>query len=91
MLGRIFTYLLSDSWLGRQLDGKKTVIGGVAVVLSAVLHGLEEVAPAFPHVAWIPAAAHVIDQVSTFLDDVGLSFLTVGLAHKEIKKKKRKS
>ena len=85
--------LLSDSWLGRQLDGRKTVIGGTAVVLSAVLHGLEGLAPLFPQAAWISPAAsvvrHVLDYASEGLDAVGLPLLTLGLAHKEIKRRSR--
>lgn len=87
----IFSHLLSDTWLGRQLDGKKTVIGGTAVVLSAVLHGLEGLAPLFPQVAWISPAAGVVRQVlgyaSEGLDAVGLPLLTLGLAHKELKRR----
>jgi hypothetical protein len=84
-------YLFSKTRIGRLLDGKKTVIGAVLVIVVSALHALEQLAPMFPNVPWLKDAAKaILDGLKTIepaLDTLGLSFLTVGVLHKGAKAK----
>jgi len=90
-MNSIFMYLFSKTRIGKLVDGKKTIIGAVLVVVVAALQALEQLAPMFPNAPWLGGASKaIIDALRTaepVLETLGLSFLTVGVLHKGIKAK----
>lgn len=90
-MNRIIIWLFSHTRLGKLVDGKKTLIGAILTALSALLWTLEKIAPMYPDVAWLGQAAGQLQalfpQVEEYLATVGLSSLTIGLVHKDAKKK----
>jgi hypothetical protein len=73
------------------LDGKKTIIGAILVIAVSALHTLEQLAPMFPNAPWIGIASKAIldglKAVEPILETLGMSFLTVGVLHKNAKAK----
>lgn len=90
-MNSILMYLFSKTKIGRLVDGKKTVIGAVVVIVVAALHALEQLAPMFPNQPWVKDAAQGISSAlkasEPFLETLGLSFLTIGVLHKGAKAK----
>ena len=82
-------WIFSQTKIGQMLDGKKTVIGAVFVLLAAVLQGVQAVVPMLPQYAWVGTFAAqfagVMDQIEKVLNQVGLGMLTVGVLHKSAK------
>ena len=52
-MNRILVYLFSQTSFGRFVDGKKTVIGALLIIVAAGLQALEQIAPMFPQYTWI--------------------------------------
>lgn len=90
-MNSILMYLFSKTSIGKLLDGKKTVIGALLVIVVSALHALEQLAPMFPNQPWVKDAAAAIlsglKVAEPFLETLGLSFLTVGVLHKGAKAK----
>lgn len=90
-MNSILMYLFSKTRIGRLLDGKKTVIGAVLVIVLSALHALEQLAPMFPNQPWlkdsIGAILSGLKAIEPLLETLGLSFLTVGVLHKGAKAK----
>lgn len=90
-MNSILMFLFSKTRLGRLVDGKKTVIGAVIVIVVSALHALEQLAPMFPNQPWLKDSIEAIlgglKTAEPFLDTLGLSFLTVGVLHKGAKAK----
>jgi hypothetical protein len=90
-MNSILMFLFSKTRIGKLVDGKKTIIGAVLVVAVAALHALEQLAPMFPNAPWIGSASKAILEalkaVEPALQTLGLSFLTVGVLHKNAKGK----
>jgi hypothetical protein len=90
-MNSILMYLFSKTRIGKVVDGKKTIIGAVLVIAVAALHALEQLAPMFPQVLWIGSASRAILEalrsIEPLLETLGLSFLTVGVLHKNAKAK----
>jgi hypothetical protein len=90
-MSSIFMYIFSKTRIGKLIDGKKTIIGAVLVIVVAALHALEQLAPMFPNAPWIGEASKgIIEALRTaepVLETLGLSFLTVGVLHKSVKAK----
>lgn len=90
-MNSILMYLFSKTQIGKLLDGKKTVIGAVIVIVISALHALEQLAPMFPNQPWLQSSITAIlsglKVAEPFLDTLGLSFLTVGVLHKNAKAK----
>lgn len=90
-MNSILMFLFSKTRLGKLIDGKKTIIGAVLVIAVAALHALEQLAPMFPNAPWIGQASRAILEalkaVEPALETLGLSFLTVGVLHKNAKAK----
>lgn len=86
---KIILYLFSQTKLGKLLDGKKTYLGAVFVLLAAALQAFENLAPLFPDVPWFIQAAQqthgIMSEIAVYLNDLGLGFLTVGVLHKSAK------
>ena len=84
-------YLFSKTRIGKLVDGKKTVIGAVLVIVVAALHALEQLAPMFPNAPWIGELSRgileALRSIEPLLETLGLSFLTVGVLHKGAKAK----
>jgi len=91
---KILLYIFSQTKLGKLLDGKKTYLGAVFVLLSALLQAFENLAPLFPDIPWFVQAAQqthgALSELAVFLNDLGLGFLTVGVLHKTAKAKEKK-
>lgn len=89
IMSKLLVYLFSKTSFGKMLDGKKTIIGAVFVLLAASLNALEGLAPLFPEHAWIGEAAKslkdVTQQLAALLDSLGLGLLAVGVLHKGAK------
>lgn len=90
-MNSILMYLFSKTRIGKLVDGKKTIIGAVLVIAVAALHALEQLAPMFPQALWIGEASrgilNALKAVEPALETLGLSFLTVGVLHKNAKAK----
>ncbi|MFN4894199.1 MAG: hypothetical protein ACK5HO_00260 [Pseudomonadota bacterium] len=90
-MNKILVYLFSKTALGKKIDGKKTYIGAVLVLIASALHALEGLAPLFPEHAWIGQAAKglkdLAQQLAALLDTLGLGMLAVGVLHKRAKDK----
>jgi hypothetical protein len=91
---KILLYIFSQTKLGQMLDGKKTYLGAVFVLLAAALQVFENLAPLFPDVPFLIQAAQqthgILTEVAVFLNDLGLGFLTVGVLHKTAKANEKK-
>ena len=83
--------LLGGSKLMEMLDGKKTMIGAVLVVISTLLQAAEHIVITIPQAAFLAPylgqSFEVFNMVVKFLGDIGVTFLGVGLLHKTIKDK----
>ena len=90
-MNRILVYLFSQTSFGRFVDGKKTVIGALLIIVAAGLQALEQIAPMFPQYTWIADASRglreAIKAAEPILETLGLGFLTVGVLHKGAKAK----
>lgn len=90
-MNSILMYLFSKTKIGQILDGKKTVIGALLVIVVSALHALEQLAPMFPNQPWLKdAVASILSGLKVaepLLETLGLSFLTVGVLHKGAKAK----
>lgn len=90
-MNRILMYLFSKTSFGKILDGKKTIIGAVLVIVVAALEALEKLAPMFPQYPVLKSAAEAIvgalKAAEPFLETLGVGFLTVGVLHKGVKAK----
>jgi hypothetical protein len=90
-MNRILMYLFSKTSFGKVIDGKKTVIGAVLVIVVAALEALEKLAPMFPQYPVLKDAAEGISGslkgVQPILESLGVGFLTVGVVHKGVKAK----
>lgn len=90
-MNSILMYLFSKTRVGKLVDGKKTVIGAILVIVVSALHALEQIAPMFPNQLWLKdAVAGILSglkAIEPFIDTLGLSFLTVGVLHKGAKAK----
>ena len=90
-MNSILMYLFSKTKIGQILDGKKTVIGALLVIVVSALHALEQLAPMFPNQPWfkdaIAAILNGLKVAEPFLETLGLGFLTVGVLHKGAKAK----
>jgi hypothetical protein len=84
-------YLFSKTSIGKLLDGKKTIIGAILIIILSALQALEQLAPMFPNQPWLRDSTAAIlgglRAIEPFLDTIGLSFLTVGVLHKGVKAK----
>jgi len=93
-MNKLLLYIFSYTKIGKMLDGKKTVIGAVFVILSAALQMFEQLAPMFPDMPWFVQAAQqtsgLIQILSKTLDEIGLGFLAVGVLHKTAKVSEKK-
>ena len=90
-MNRILVYLFSQTSFGRFVDGKKTVIGALLIIVAAGLQALEQIAPMFPQYPWLADASKglkdAIKAAEPILETLGLGFLTVGVLHKGAKAK----
>lgn len=90
-MNRILMYIFSQTSFGKFIDGKKTVIGAVLVIVAAALQALEQIAPMFPQYPWIADASKgirdAVKAAEPVLETLGLSFLTLGVLHKGAKAK----
>jgi hypothetical protein len=90
-MNRILVYLFSKTSFGRFVDGKKTVIGALLIIVAAALQALEQIAPMFPQYPWLADASRglrdAIKAAEPILETLGLGFLTVGVLHKGAKAK----
>jgi hypothetical protein len=90
-MNRILVYIFSKTSFGKFIDGKKTVIGAVLVIVAAALQALEQIAPMFPQYPWIADATkglrEAVKASEPILETLGLGFLTVGVLHKGAKAK----
>lgn len=90
-MNSILMYLFSKTKIGQLLDGKKTIIGALLVIVVSALHALEQLAPMFPNQPWLKSAIEGIlgglKVAEPLLETLGLSFLTVGVLHKGAKAK----
>lgn len=90
-MNRILMYLFSKTSFGKLIDGKKTVIGAVLVIVVAALEALEKIAPMFPQALWIQSASQgivaALKSLQPILESLGVGFLTVGVLHKGVKAK----
>lgn len=86
---KILLYLFSKTSFGQYLDGKKTIIGAALILLSAFVSALSQIAPLFPDLVWLAqltaSSAELLAKATELLKDVGLGFVTIGLAHKAAK------
>ena len=90
-MNRLILYIFSKTSFGRFVDGKKTVIGAVLIIVAAALQALEQIAPMFPQYPWLVDASkglrEAIKTAEPALEALGLGFLTVGVLHKGAKAK----
>jgi hypothetical protein len=90
-MNRILVYIFSKTSIGRFVDGKKTVIGALLIIVAAGLQALEQIAPMFPQYTWIADASkglrEAIKAAEPILETLGLGFLTIGVLHKGAKAK----
>lgn len=90
-MNRILVYIFSKTSFGKFLDGKKTVIGALLVIVAAALQALEQIAPMFPQYPWIKDASEGLRQAvkaaEPVLETLGVGFLTIGVLHKSAKAK----
>lgn len=90
-MNSILMYIFSKTSIGKLLDGKKTVIGAILIIVLSALQALEQLAPMFPNHPWLKDSTVAIlgglKAIEPFLDTIGLSFLTVGVLHKGVKAK----
>jgi len=90
-MNRILVYLFSKTSFGKFVDGKKTVIGALLIIVAAALQALEQIAPMFPQYPWLADASRglrdAIKAAEPILETLGLGFLTVGVLHKGAKAK----
>lgn len=56
-MNSIIMYIFSKTRIGRLLDGKKTIIGAVLIILVGAVEALEKIAPMFPNSPWIKDAS----------------------------------
>lgn len=93
-MNKLLLYIFSYTKVGKMLDGKKTLIGAVFVILSAALQMFQELAPMFPDFVWLQQAAQqtsgLINVLAKALDEIGLGFLAVGVMHKTAKASNKK-
>jgi hypothetical protein len=90
-MNRILIYLLSKTSFGKLLDGKKTLIGAVLIIVVSALDALDKLAPMFPQYPILKDAAGgilaALKAAQPFLENLGVGFLTVGVLHKGVKAK----
>lgn len=90
-MNRILVYIFSKTSFGKFIDGKKTVIGALLVIVAAALQALEQIAPMFPQYPWIKDASKALSEAvkasEPVLETLGLGFLTIGVLHKGAKAK----
>lgn len=90
-MNRILVYIFSKTSFGKFLDGKKTVIGALLIIVAAALQALEQIAPMFPQYPWIKDATaglrQAVSAAEPVLETLGLGFLTIGVLHKGAKAK----
>lgn len=90
-MNRILMYIFSKTSFGKILDGKKTVIGAILVIVVAALEALEKLAPMFPQYPMLVSASEAIvgalKAAEPFLETLGIGFLTAGVVHKGVKAK----
>lgn len=90
-MNSVLMYIFSKTRLGKILDGKKTVIGALCIIIAAALQALESIAPMFPQYPWLQSALvqarGFVVGLDRGLEAVGLGFLAVGVIHKSAKQK----
>lgn len=90
-MNKILIYIFSKTRLGKVIDGKKTVIGALCIIVAAALQALESIAPMFPQYPWLQGALvqtrAFVEGLDKALEAIGLGFLTVGVLHKSAKSK----
>lgn len=90
-MNKLILFIFSKTSLGKLIDGKKTVIGALFIIVAAALQALEQISPLFPQYAWLKdaseALAHAIRTAEPALEALGLGFLTAGVIHKNAKAK----
>lgn len=90
-MNNILMYFFSKTSVGKLIDGKKTVIGAILVILVAALQALEQIAPMFPASPWLKDAAKglsdALKAIEPILENLGLGLLTLGVLHKNAKTK----
>lgn len=90
-MNRILMYLFSKTAFGKMLDGKKTVIGAILIIVVNAIEALDEIAPMFPQYPQIKDATKGILEglrlAEPVLQSLGLGFLTIGVLHKGVKAK----
>jgi len=88
-MNSIVMWIFSKTKIGQILDGKKTVIGAVFIILARALDALQTVAPMFPQYPWLSDAAGqmagFMTQLESILNNLGFGLLTVGVLHKSVK------
>jgi NADH:ubiquinone oxidoreductase subunit 4 (subunit M) len=88
-MSKIIAWIFSQTKVGKLLDGKKTIIGAVLILASALLQALLVIAPMFPEHIWLgdvtQQLSSVLRQVQPILEDLGIATIGVGLAHKAVK------
>ena len=89
-MSRLVRWVFSQTKIGKFLDGKKTIIGAVLIFVSAILEALLVVAPMFPEYPWLATLATQLEEAirvtRPYLEDLGITFIGVGLAHKAAKR-----
>ena len=90
-MNRILMYLFSKTAFGKMVDGKKTVIGAILIIVVNAIEALDEIAPMFPQYPWLKDVTKGILEglrlAEPILQSLGLSFLTIGVLHKGVKAK----
>lgn len=88
-MNKLILWVFSKTKIGQLLDGKKTIIGAVFVILASLLDGLTAVAPMFPQYPWlgdfVMQFGSAMKTTEKLLNDLGLGFLSVGILHKSAK------
>lgn len=94
MINKIVMFIFSKTQVGKMLDGKKTIIGAVLVVLAAALEALKQLAPMFPQAPFLAEASSslqaLLGAVQPYLAELGVGFVAVGAVHKVAKAQAQK-
>ncbi len=90
-MGKLMNWLLSHLPFFKQVDGYKVQIGFIMMVLWGLLNLAGQLIVAFPQFAWLIPMKDVLGSLyyplSDMLQQLGLSFMVVGVGHDELKNK----
>lgn len=93
-MSKIIYWLFTKTAFGKLIDGKKTEIGFLLLVLGEVIKLLTQGVAMLPQYAVLAQALVILQQVNSVLGDaltnVGLSVMVVGVGHKAIKENQDK-